>query len=55
MGLIRLGIVLILVGLVLSLTGLFEFGGVLQYVGWIALVIGLILAVLHYAGDRSTA
>lgn len=55
MGLIRLGIALILIGIVLSLTGLFEFGGTLRYVGWIALVIGVVLAIVHYAaGGRST-
>ncbi len=56
MGLIRIGIALILIGILLSLTGLFEFGGALRYVGWIALVIGVVLAVVHYAtGGRSTA
>lgn len=55
MGLIRFGIFLILVGVVLSVTGLFDFGGALQYVGWIALVVGVILAILHYAtGGRAS-
>lgn len=52
MGLIRLGIVLIIVGLLLSVTGLFGFGGTLQYVGWVVLAIGAVLAILHYAGGR---
>ncbi len=56
MGLIRIGIALILIGILLSLTGLFDFGGTLRYIGWIALVVGVVLAILHYAmGDRSTA
>lgn len=55
MGLIRLGIVLIIVGVLLSITGLFDFGGTLQYLGWIVLGIGVVLAILHYAtGGRAS-
>ncbi len=54
MGFIRLGIVLIIIGVLLSVTGFFDFGGTLQYLGWVVLAIGVILAILHYAlGDRS--
>ncbi len=52
MGLIRLGIVLIIVGVLLSVTGLFGSGGPIQYLGWVVLAIGVILAILHDAGGR---
>ncbi|MHB8605911.1 MAG: DUF1328 domain-containing protein [Thermoplasmatota archaeon] len=47
--LIRWGIGLLIIGLLLSLTGI---GGLLTgplvYIGWILLVVGLVLTVLHF-------
>ncbi len=50
MGMIRLGIALIVIGLLLSLTGFFELAAVLQYIGWILLGVGIILTLLYYIG-----
>lgn len=55
MGLIGLGIVLIIVGVLLSVTGFFGLAGPLQYLGWVVLVIGVILAIIHYVSGRRQA
>lgn len=57
MGLLALGIVLILLGIIFSFTnllGLAGLGGSLQWLGWVVLAIGVILAVVHFltAGRR---
>lgn len=51
MGLLAFGIVLILVGIVLSFTnvlGLAGIAGSLVWLGWICLGIGVLLAILHF-------
>jgi hypothetical protein len=48
MGFIWLGIVLIVLGLLLSL--FIGGGGMLVNVGWLVLILGVVLAVLSYAG-----
>lgn len=58
MGFLALGIVLIILGVVLSFTNLFGFaglGGSLVWIGWICIGIGLVLAILHFVmGPRRT-
>lgn len=54
MGLIKGGILLIILGLVLALVGAFGIGGLLADIGWILLVVGLVLAVVHAITTRST-
>lgn len=49
MGLIGLGIALVIVGLLLGLTGFLGIASIFQYIGWILLGIGVILAIVHYA------
>jgi hypothetical protein len=54
MGLIWLGIVLIVLGVLLSFTGLFPVGGALANIGWLLLLVGIVLAVLHFVvGPRT--
>jgi hypothetical protein len=48
MGFIWLGIVLIVLGLLLSLV--IGGGGMLVNIGWLVLILGIVLAVLSYAG-----
>jgi hypothetical protein len=50
MGLIGLGIALILIGLILGLTGAFGLGGVLVWIGWLMLIVGVILAIVYAVG-----
>jgi protein-S-isoprenylcysteine O-methyltransferase Ste14 len=57
MGLLALGIVLILLGIVFSFTNLLGLAGIgdnLQWLGWVVLAIGVILAIVHFvtAGRR---
>lgn len=50
--LIGWGIGLIVVGLLLGLlgvTGAFAIGA-LQWLGWLLLIVGIVLAIVHYAG-----
>lgn len=48
---LELGIVLLLIGVVLSFTNVLGgLGGGLMYVGWICLAVGLILAIVHFVG-----
>ena len=48
---LRLGIVLLVVGILLSLLPTFGvLAGPLIYIGWILVVIGLVLAVIHVMG-----
>ena len=55
MRLLILGITLIVIGLLLSFTGIVPLGGALTYVGWIVLAIGVVLAILHFVmGPRGT-
>lgn len=58
MGFLAFGILLIVVGVVLSFTnllGLAGLGGSLAWIGWICLGIGVILAILHFImGPRRT-
>lgn len=58
MGFLAFGILLIVVGVLLSFTnllGLAGLGGSLQWIGWICLGIGVILAILHFVmGPRRT-
>jgi hypothetical protein len=49
-GLIGLGIALIIIGLILGLTGAFGIGGLLQWVGWLLLLVGIVLAIVHVIG-----
>lgn len=53
MGLIRLGLALIIIGLLLSLTGFFEIAAALQYIGWILLGVGIILTLIYYIGGAA--
>ncbi|MCA1812661.1 MAG: hypothetical protein LC624_01770 [Halobacteriales archaeon] len=54
MGFIWLGIVLIVLGVLLGFTGLFPLGGALANIGWLLIIVGVILAVLHFiAGPRA--
>lgn len=51
MGLLVLGIVLILAGILVSFTnafGLAGVGGSLVWLGWVAIAIGVILAIVHF-------
>ena len=54
MGLIWWGVVLIAIGLLLGLTGAFGMGGALQYLGWILLIVGVVLAIIHAFSGRRT-
>lgn len=50
MALLTLGIVLILIGIVLSFTNVLGFaalGGSLVWLGWICLGLGILLAIVH--------
>ena len=52
MGLLALGIVLILVGIIFSFTNLLGLAGIgdnLQWLGWVVLAIGVVLAIVHFA------
>ncbi len=53
MGLIGLGIALIVIGLLLSISGLFGLAGAFQTIGWIVLAVGIVLAIV-YAVGRAT-
>ena len=53
MGMIGWGIALIVIGLILGVTGFFGIGGMLQYVGWILLAIGVILAIVYAIGGAT--
>jgi hypothetical protein len=46
-GLIGWGLALIIIGLVLGLTGAFGVGGALQWIGWLLLIVGIVLAIVH--------
>jgi hypothetical protein len=51
MGLLALGIVLILVGILFSFTNLLGLAGIgdnLQWLGWVVLAIGVVLAIVHF-------
>lgn len=50
MGMIGLGIALILVGLLLSLTGFFGLASIFQTIGWILLAVGVVLAIVYALG-----
>lgn len=50
MGLIGLGLALIIIGLIIGLTGAFGIGGLLQWVGWLLLLVGIVLAIVHAVG-----
>lgn len=50
MGLIGLGIALILIGLLLALTGFIGVASIVQTIGWIALAIGVVLAIVYAIG-----
>ncbi len=57
MGLLALGIVLILLGIIFSFTNLLGLAGIgdnLQWLGWVVLAIGVVLAIVHFvtAGRR---
>ena len=59
MGMLAFGIVLLVLGVVLSATnflGLAELSGPFVWIGWVAIAIGLVLAILHFvtAGTRRT-
>ena len=44
---------LIVLGLLVSLTGIAPLGGVLANIGWLLLIVGLVLTVLSYVmGSR---
>lgn len=45
---LELGILLLIIGVVLSVLHVGALGGGLMYVGWICLVVGIILAVMHF-------
>ncbi len=48
---LRLGIILLVVGVILSLLPTFGvLAGPLIYIGWVLIVIGLVLAIIHVAG-----
>jgi hypothetical protein len=50
MALLTLGILLILIGIVLSFTNAFGFAGLagsLVWLGWICIGLGIVLAILH--------
>ncbi len=53
-GLIWWGLALIVIGLLLGLFGIGG-GGVLTYIGWILLAVGVVLAIIHVAAGRSHA
>lgn len=51
MGLLALGIVLILLGIIFSFTNLLGLAGLgdnIQWLGWVVLAIGVILAIVHF-------
>lgn len=50
--LIGLGIALILIGLLLGLSGFFGLASIFQTIGWILLVVGIVLAIIHALGRR---
>lgn len=52
---LRIGIAVLVIGLILSLLPSLGFGvaGTLVYIGWVLIAIGLILAVLHYVGGSA--
>ena len=55
MALLALGIVLILVGIVLSFTNAFGFaalGGSLVWLGWVCIGLGILLAIVHLFSRR---
>lgn len=57
MGLLAFGIVLLVVGIVLAFTnllGLAALAAPLTWLGWVAIALGLVLAILHFvtAGRR---
>jgi len=58
MGLLAFGIVLILVGIVLSFTNLLGLAGIsgsLVWLGWVCIGLGVILAIAHlFMGRRTT-
>lgn len=48
MGFIWLGIVLIVLGILLSFTGLFPVSGPLASIGWLLLIVGVVLALISF-------
>ncbi|HUR69716.1 MAG TPA: hypothetical protein VM370_10775 [Candidatus Thermoplasmatota archaeon] len=52
MGLLALGLFLLLLGVGLALTPMAAFAPILAWAGWIAMVVGVILAVVHLAVGR---
>jgi hypothetical protein len=54
-GLIGWGIALVIIGLVLGLLGVAGFlAGTLQWLGWLVLLVGIVLAIVHFAGRGRT-
>ncbi|MFA5861072.1 MAG: DUF1328 domain-containing protein [Candidatus Thermoplasmatota archaeon] len=53
---LRLGIALLIIGILLSLLPVFGvLAGPLIYIGWILVVVGLVFAVLHVVGRSGSA
>lgn len=50
---IVLGILLILLGLVLAVTGFFGVASIVQILGWIVLAVGIALALIHAFGNTT--
>lgn len=53
-GLIWWGLALIIVGLILGAIG-FGASGMISYIGWILLAVGVVLAIIHVAAGRRHA
>lgn len=53
MSLIRWGIILLVIGVLLSLTGFLELAAAFQYIGWILLAVGIIVLVIHLLGGMT--
>jgi len=53
MGFIWLGIVLIVLGVLLSFTGLFPLAGALANIGWVLILVGIVFAFVHLLGGAT--